>query len=204
MVGLAYVLAILVSLTVHEFAHAAVANLYGDSTAKDLGRLSFNPLVHIDGMGAFSFLVFGFGWGKPVPVNSLNFKDQKRGDIMTSIAGPFSNLVLALLFAGMWHLAYPFVGGLNLLTIFLQLSFILNIGLMVFNLIPVPPLDGSHLLLHSIPAQYTQLKIWILTKGPLVLMALVFMSIFIPGLDVFGWIYTIIEWFGKLLNMPVI
>ena len=197
-----FIIAVLISLTVHEFAHGITAYYYGDSTAKDLGRLSFNPLVHIDTMGALSFLVFGFGWGKPVPVNSLNFKNRKLGDIMTSLAGPASNLLMAIIFALIYHGVKGFLLPTNLLYVFLQLSFVLNIGLMVFNLIPMPPLDGSHLLLHAIPDQYASLKMKIRVYGPQVLLALVFLSIF-TNISIFGWIYGVVRFFAANLGVPL-
>lgn len=201
MLGFAFILAVLVALTVHEFAHAFVANLYGDSTAKDLGRLTLNPMAHLDLFGALLFLFIGFGWGKPVPVNSRNFKKLKEGEIMTSLAGPLSNLMLAALSAISFHIFFPQLGPSNLLIGFFLMSFRLNIILMVFNLIPIPPLDGSHLLNNILSDRYHKLKTFLMVYGPQVLFYGIIFAI-IANIEIFGWIDDIVHWFATLFNLP--
>ena len=140
------VFAAIISITVHEVSHGFAAYKCGDNTAKMYGRLSLNPLKHIDWIGALCLVVFKFGWAKPVPVNSFNFKNRKRDIIIVSLAGPVSNFLLAfiaMLVASMLVItSYP----TQVLATFLITLVYLNIGLGVFNLIPIPPLDGSKIL----------------------------------------------------------
>ena len=153
-------LAALVILTLHEFAHGYAAYKLGDNTAKNLGRLSFNPLKHLDIVGVACMILFRFGWAKPVPVNPNNFKNRKRGFAIVALAGPLTNLVLGFLFAGIYLLVFRLLAPvtfeseflLNLATnglLFLYLFFTINIGLGLFNLLPIPPFDGSRLV-HAI------------------------------------------------------
>ncbi len=136
---LLFLIAIIAALTVHEAAHALVAYKLGDSTAKDEGRLTLNPLKHLDPWGSLLFLLVQFGWGKPIPVNPINFKNPKRDQALVALAGPASNLLLALL-GGIIFTYIPQAETFGL--IFLQI----NIVLAIFNLIPLPPLDGSKIL----------------------------------------------------------
>jgi len=136
----------LICITLHELSHGFVAYKLGDNTAKHQGRLTLNPLKHIDWIGALCLVVFKFGWAKPVPVNSFNFKNRKRDIIIVSLAGPVSNFIIAfvamLIVSALVITSYP----MQILATFLITLVYLNIGLGVFNLIPVPPLDGSKIL----------------------------------------------------------
>lgn len=175
-----WIVAVLVALTVHEFSHALVATYLGDPTAKRLGRLSLNPFSHIDWFGLFALVFVSFGWGKPVPFNPYQLKDQKWGPFYIGIAGPISNLLLLTICGLLLRFFVPILGPQNLLTVFLSLAFIINIALMLFNLIPLPPLDGSKIvlaLLHD--PKWNNLRRIIETQGPWVLMVLIMMDIFL-------------------------
>jgi Zn-dependent protease len=148
LMALAWVLAIIVAITVHEFSHALVATLQGDNTAQLEGRVSLNPLSHVDPVGFIALILVGFGWGKPVPFNPYNLKAKRWGPALVSLAGPGSNLAGAIVFGIVLRLVLQFghISSDSLLISFLTLLVHFNIVLMLFNLIPVPPLDGSKLL----------------------------------------------------------
>ena len=137
--------AILLTLTVHELAHAYVARMLGDDTAERKGRITLNPLAHLDPFGAIMLLFGPFGWAKPVPVNPLNFAHPVEGMAITAAAGPLSNIALAAV-VGLFFRA-GIVDMQSNLAVFLYVLFMINIGIAVFNLLPVYPLDGSRILL---------------------------------------------------------
>ena len=150
-------LAAIIALTFHEFAHGYAAYKMGDATAKNFGRLTFNPIKHLDIVGFLCIVLFRFGWAKPVPINARNFKNPKRGFAVSAIAGPLCNLILGFFTAGIFLLYYALLRGVmieseflyNLLSTvgdFLYLFFAINLGLAIFNLLPVPPMDGSRIL----------------------------------------------------------
>lgn len=147
--ALSIVFIIFCILPLHEFAHGWVANKLGDPTAKLDGRLTLNPLASIDPMGALALLLFGFGWAKPVPVDSRYFKKPKRDVAITALAGPVSNLLASLVGAFVYavlliYVPYNAVAGFLLTMLGFYVS--VNISLAVFNLIPIPPLDGSRIV----------------------------------------------------------
>ena len=155
-----YILSILLGLipsllciTLHELSHGYVAYRLGDATAKSRGRLTLNPLKHLDPMGLLMMLVFHVGWAKPVPVNMYNFKNPKRGMAITALAGPVSNVLIAIVFVFLYGMLYIPLGysraGAYILEM-IRLTAYISLGLAIFNLLPIPPLDGSKVLFSMI------------------------------------------------------
>ncbi|MGH7279502.1 MAG: site-2 protease family protein, partial [Candidatus Rokuibacteriota bacterium] len=144
--------ALLLAVTVHEVAHGLVADRLGDPTARRLGRLTLNPLPHIDPLGALAFIVAGFGWAKPVPVNAANLRNPARDMVVVAAAGPVSNFLLAFVGLVAFVLARP-LGGTFMAPVgeMLLWVFQFNVALGIFNLIPLPPLDGGHFLPYFLP-----------------------------------------------------
>lgn len=134
---------ILFSLTVHEYSHGKVAYLLGDDTAKRLGRLSFNPIRHLDLMGVLFFYFLGFGWAKPVPVNWRNFENPRRDMMYVAIAGPLSNVALAVICSFFIRMISP---DNTILFILLSFGVFINVALAIFNMLPVAPLDGGSVI----------------------------------------------------------
>ncbi len=175
---------IIFSLTVHEYFHAWMANKFGDPTAKDMGRLTLNPLKHLDLFGTLMLFIsnFRFGWAKPVPINPYNLRNLRRDDLLISAAGPLSNLGLALIAGTILR----FLGGENLLNIneglfmMAYLMVYINVCLAFFNLIPVYPLDGSHILRNIVPEEYGPMFDRFEQFAPILLMFLI-LSGFIFG-----------------------
>lgn len=155
---------VFLALSLHETAHGWIACKLGDPTARSLGRLTLNPIKHLDPIGFICMILFGFGWAKPVPVNTRYFKKPKRDMALTALAGPVSNLLLALIFAILLRVAYELLPHLPIHTEFafqcwywsvqfLLLGVTMNVALAVFNLIPVPPFDGSRIFLTMLPTK---------------------------------------------------
>lgn len=158
------IITLLIAFTVHEFAHAYTAYKFGDPTAKKQGRLSLNPIHHLDPLGTILILIAGFGWARPVPVNRNYFKNPRAAGVLVSIMGPLSNLVMAFIGYGLWYFLATRNGGLGggpaWFMDFFNYFTGLNLVLMIFNLIPLPPLDGyriiEDLVSPSIRAKLTQ------------------------------------------------
>jgi Zn-dependent protease len=181
LLGLFIIFIVLFSLTIHEFAHAFVANLFGDPTAKLEGRLSLNPLRHWDPIG--TTLLVGlllirmvgvsvpvFGWGKPVPVDERNFENPKTYGLQTALAGPMSNFVLAVVLA----IGIRFLPISQTISSLLEIAVYLNIFLMFFNLLPIPPLDGSRILRLFLPEQ----TYFALANNPLLFFGIFFLVLY--------------------------
>ncbi len=168
--------ALLLAVTVHELAHALVADRLGDPTARQAGRITLNPLPHIDPLGALAFVLAGFGWAKPVPVNAANLRHPRRDMAWVAAAGPLSNFVLA--FVGLVALALahrtldaPFLA--DPIRGVLRYVYAFNLGLAIFNLIPLPPLDGGHFLPYFLPRAAWRTLHQLEQYGPFILILLV-------------------------------
>jgi Zn-dependent protease len=167
---------LLFALSFHEFAHGFIADRMGDPTPRYYGRLTLNPLAHLDPLGTLMLIFYHFGWAKPVPVNPYNFTHRERGLLLVSLAGPLSNILLA--FVGNLALRAAIIYSSNqVLVQMLQYFWQINVLLAAFNLIPIPPLDGSKILAGLLPPkqafQFRQLE----SYGPIILLFLVFFDI---------------------------
>ena len=179
---------IIIALTVHEFSHAWVAYKLGDPTAKAEGRLTFNPLAHLDPLGTIMLILFRFGWGKPVPINEYNFKNPVVGTALSSIAGPTSNLLLALLTTAIFHIFTPTNIFLNA---FLLYFILINIVLMIFNLLPIPPLDGHKVIRALLPKSLRYGWESLESYSPYILIFTLFIIVYTGALSKI--MYTILE-----------
>lgn len=190
---------VLMALSLHETAHGYVAYKLGDPTARSLGRLTLNPIKHLDPIGFICMILFGFGWAKPVPIESRYFKKPRRDVALTAVAGPVSNLLLATVFAFLYGIAeiaishyQSFVGFPNetafLLAyhfmIFLYYGVALNVTLAVFNLLPIPPLDGSRIVSAFLPPKIAYKYFKYERIISMVLMILLFVGVLSPVISV--------------------
>lgn len=181
--------ALLLTLSVHEFAHAYIGFRLGDPTAERMGRLTINPLAHIDPIGFLMVLLVGFGYAKPVPFNPSYLRDRIWGPAMIAAAGPFSNLLLGTACALIYRFVAPSLGPNNLLTFVLATLGVINFALMLFNLIPVPPLDGSKVLIAALSdSRFNQIRAFLELQGPYLLLMLILADIFLD-LGIFAWIF---------------
>ena len=170
--------ALLIAITIHEFAHARMAYQFGDQTAKNQGRMNLNPISHLDPIGTLMILLVGFGWAKPVPINPYNFNQYRRGLRWVSFAGPLANFILG--FITMLLLNILLKAGIfeGLFLQFIVVLMQLNILLAIFNLIPVPPLDGSKILMSFLSDSYLGLYRKIEQYAPIILLVLIFTGAF--------------------------
>jgi Zn-dependent protease len=197
--------AILIAITIHEVAHGLIALRCGDTTARDAGRLTLNPIAHLDIFGALMMFFGPFGWAKPVPINPARFNNRRRDLVFVSVAGPVSNVLCAVICGLIIRLIIsfniPVLSDVYVLT-FLQLCFLLNIGLSFFNLIPVPPLDGSNMVMGMLPPSKLPVYFKYMQHAPKVLLGMlllewalkipvfsfVFDPIFNPYLNFWQWL----------------
>jgi len=194
--------ALLISLTIHEYAHAFVAYKLGDKSQKALGRLSLDPLSHIEPAGFICIALFGFGWGKPVFIDDRNFKNKAKGNMLVSLAGPMANLLLAVILTLVLKLLFTFnvvtltANSLAVSAIFgnmLLLAIQFNIVFAVFNLIPIPPFDGSKVLFYFLPGKAKHIMYFMERYSLVIIFILLFTNIaaFIISPAV-NFIYTIL------------
>ena len=182
------------ALTFHEFGHAYTAHLCGDDTAKAAGRMTLNPLVHLDLFGSLMVLIVGFGYARPVPVNPNNYR-VRNADFYIASAGPLMNLLLGIIAAFLYGVlaqnSITILAGVPLLFL-LKLFIIINFNLFLFNLIPIGPLDGNSVFPHFLPANLRiRFQHWNFRYGSYALIGLVLLSILLPGFSAFSWITSI-------------
>ncbi len=196
--------AILIGLTIHEYMHARVALALGDPTAKNAGRVTLNPIKHLDPIGSIVFLVTQFiGWAKPVPVNSANFANPRVDGAWVSIAGPLANLGAAFAFAMFWRFLAPEAVNGSLELYFwqvIQMIVVINLVLMMFNLLPIPPLDGSHMVPLFLKGSALQTWYRIEPYGIFVLIGIILLArplLFEP-------IRAVVNFFTSLFGVPEI
>ena len=193
---IARIIVLLTAFTIHEFAHAWTATQFGDDTPRLNGRLTLNPLSHLDPMGSLLLLVAGFGWAKPVPINPYALQRRSSAAVMwVSLAGPLSNFIMAILAAIPFRLGLASITeGFGTSTSFLPspskilIEFVtINLVLMLFNLIPLAPLDGEKIIDYFLPPSWQRIFENIRPYGPIILIAIV---VFLPyfGIDIIGWI----------------
>ena len=174
---IALVPAMLIALAFHEWAHAAMADYMGDPTPRNQGRLSINPFVHLDLLGTVLILFSGFGWAKPVQINPMNFRGNKRrADLLVSLAGISMNFIIAFLVLLLYGVVQRYGSGIESIGLLLQvlgMIVLLNVGIGVFNLLPIPPLDGFHALCDLLPSK-TAAKLYSVERYGMIVLLLVF------------------------------
>lgn len=188
-------IALVVSIGIHEFAHVLSAYLQGDQTGKALGRLTLNPIKHLDVFGTLAIIFIGIGWGKPAPFNPYSLRYRRWGPALVALAGPISNLIMVLLSGYALVLVNSMLEPGNLLRLFLTTLVILNAALAVFNLIPIHPLDGSHLMQAVLGATHPLVQVFE-RYGMYILLALLFLGGSILSAYIFGGIKLILTVFG--------
>ncbi len=173
-----WIIALVIALSIHEYAHARAADELGDPTPRLNGRLTLNPLAHLDPIGTLMLLLFRFGWGKPVPIDPYNLRNPRKDQALIALAGPASNFIMAIVLSGAYHLISNFAPEINspLLLSFAITVVMMNLGLGLFNLLPFGPLDGAKVFLGFIPA--TKADEW--EKALSQYSLIIFLLLFIP------------------------
>jgi Zn-dependent protease len=194
---------LLFALTFHEFSHALVATRLGDPTARLLGRLTLNPIPHLDVMGTLVFVMTQrIGWAKPVPIDERYLKHPRRDIMWIALAGPVSNLILAVLFGTLVRFLAPHAAGTRseeILRYMIVYSVVINLGLMAFNLIPIFPLDGSRILTGILSRQWAERYRELDRFGPILLMGIVVLGM-VTGINLFSWVVTpVINVVGRII-----
>lgn len=191
--------ALVVGITFHEFSHALVADQLGDHRPRALGRVSLNPLRHLDPLGSLFFLLARFGWGKPVPVNAYALRPGRTGLTYVALAGPIANFAVAVVVTVIFRalqqaglLDSPFVREVTVLVVYL------NVALALFNLIPIPPLDGYNVLLPLLPPQQSFLLQRYAQYGYVALLLLLLLS-YLPGNGPLGWLFGLASTIARLM-----
>ncbi|TCJ16038.1 site-2 protease family protein [Rubrobacter taiwanensis] len=197
--AVAIVLGFVVGITIHEAAHAYSALRLGDDTAYRQGRVTLNPAAHLDVLGSLVLLMVGFGWGRPTPVDLRKLRGGMWGPVAVAFAGPLSNLILVAVCAVIYRL--PGVQGEYLVGIVAGVAFV-NALLFVFNLIPIPPLDGAKVLFPFLPRSMDGLVGFMNQYGPLILLGLILITIFVPGVSAFGFILSVVRPILALFGLP--
>ena len=175
----AFLIAVIIGITFHEFSHAAVASLQGDQTARSQGRLTLNPISHLDPLGSIALIVAGFGWGRPVPVTPSRLRSGRLGHVLVGLAGPAANFVVALIAAVALRIVYPTAGttfdvGFTVTLLYTLVA--VNVVLGVFNLLPIPPLDGSTLLSIALPPSRQNIVAFLNQYGIFLLLGLLILA----------------------------
>ena len=175
----AFLIAVIIGITFHEFSHAAVASLQGDQTARSQGRLTLNPISHLDPLGSIALIVAGLGWGRPVPVTPSRLRSGRLGHVLVGLAGPAANFVVALVAAVALRIAYPTAGttfDVGFTVILLSMIVTINVVLGVLNLLPIPPLDGSTLLSIALPPSRQNIVAFLNQYGIFLLLGLLILA----------------------------
>ena len=197
---------ILLALSFHEYAHAYIANKFGDDTAKQSGRLTLNPLAHLDPIGTIMIFLVHFGWAKPVPVNLRRLRNPKKDMLWISAAGPLANMILALISGILLRFIFAIGGAPNqhsiigLFTYAVLMSLQINLALAIFNILPIAPLDGSKILFGLLPVKHEG-KIYFLERyGPFILLGLIIFGR-VTGVPILGrLIWPFVKFFGKIFS----
>ena len=175
----AFLIAVIIGITFHEFSHAAVASLQGDQTARSQGRLTLNPISHLDPLGSIALMVAGLGWGRPVPVTPSRLRSGRLGHVLVGLAGPAANFVVALVAAVGLRIAYPTAGttlDVGFTVTLLSMIVTINVVLGVLNLLPIPPLDGSTLLSIALPPSRQNIVAFLNQYGIFLLLGLLILA----------------------------
>ncbi len=198
--AVAFLLGVLAGIVVHEASHASSAYVLGDDTAYRQGRVTLNPAEHLDVLGSLMILMVGFGWGRPTPITPSKLKGKVWGQVAVAFAGPASNLFIVALCAVLFRL--PAFQGQYLSIIFWYLA-LANGLLFIFNLIPIPPLDGSKVLYPFLPRSLDGFVSFMYQYGPTILLGLVLVSIFLPGISPLGFILSMVRPLFVLFGLPM-